>query len=235
MICWPAAAITARDLSLAYARHKPVLDRVSLVVETGECAGFCGPNGAGKSTFLKACLGLVRPAAGTLEVLGAPATGRHFDRVLTRVGYVPQQRPPGALPLEVREAVAMGRYGIAGLGRRLRAEDRRLVDAAVERAGLAPIARCAVQEISGGQYQRVAIARALAMEPTLLLLDEPTSNLDREGRAEVLDMIRGLAGDGLTLVVVSHDADLLGLCGRLFAFDGGSVRESAALEAAPRA
>jgi ABC-type Mn2+/Zn2+ transport system ATPase subunit len=235
MISWPAAAIAARDLSLGYGRHKPVLERVSLAVETGECVGFCGPNGAGKSTFLKACLGLLRPAAGTLDVLGAPAAGGHFDRVLTRVGYVPQQRPPGALPLDVREAVAMGRYGIAGLGRRLGAQDRRLVDAAVERAGLALVARCAVQEISGGQYQRVAIARALAMEPALLLFDEPTSNLDREGRAEVLDMIRGLAGDELTLVVVSHDADLLGLCGRLYAFDAGAVHETAVLEEASRA
>jgi ABC-type Mn2+/Zn2+ transport system ATPase subunit len=230
------AAIVAIDLALGYGRHRPVLRGVSLAVEAGECAGLCGPNGAGKSTFLKACLGLVRPWAGTLHVLGAPAAGRGFGRVLTRIGYVPQQRPPGALLLGVRDAVAMGRTGIVGLGRRLGAEDYSLVDRAIDHAGLAAIAGCAVQEISGGQYQRVAIARALAMEPALLLLDEPTSNLDRDGRAEVLDLIRRLAArGGPTLVIVSHDPEVLALCGRLFTLESAGVREASVLEAVPGA
>ena len=221
------AALEARGLALAYG-GLAVLSDVSLCLEAGESAGFLGANGTGKSTFLKACLGLLRPRAGELSVLGTPAGAAGFRRVLTGVGYVPQQRPAGALPLTVREAVAMARCGIVGLGRRLGAADRAAVEAAIERVGLAALAARAVQELSGGQYQRMAIARALAMEPGLLLLDEPTSSLDRDGRAEVLRLVEGLRGSGaFTLVLVSHDQELLSTCGRFFVFEAGTVRETA--------
>jgi energy-coupling factor transporter ATP-binding protein EcfA2 len=101
------------------------------------------------------------------------------------------------------------------------------VEAAIERVGLAAMARRPVQALSGGQYERMAIARALAMEPRLLLLDEPTTSLDRSGRAEVLSLVESLGAGTFALVLVSHDQELLSTCSRFFVFEGGAVRETA--------
>ena len=220
--------VELRAARLGY-EGRTVLADLNLKVGPGESVGLHGPNGSGKSTLLKSLLGLILPAQGCLEVLGVRPGGRGFSSVLRRLGYLPQQRSAGRLPLKVREAVAMGRYGSAGLGRPVGRGDWAKVDASLEFAGLAGQADRLVQELSGGQFQRAALARALVNDPELLLLDEPTLNLDREGRRALLELVEKLASDGgRSLLVASHDPELLGLCGRRLDFSAGFVREETA-------
>ena len=221
--------VEARDLELGYAR-RVVLRVRSLALEDGRgrLVGLRGPNGAGKSTFLKACLGLHPALSGELRLLGSRPGSRDFRSVLSRVGYAPQARPPGRLRLTVAEAVELGRYGRLGRFRRLGAADRRAVEAALVRTGVAGLAGKAVQELSGGQYQRVAVARALAAEPELLVFDEPGSHLDAEGRRAVVGLVASVAREGgASMLLVSHDPELLALCDTLIDFRGGQAAEAA--------
>jgi ABC-type Mn2+/Zn2+ transport system ATPase subunit len=222
--------IIARNLSAGYGKAL-VLENLSLTIEEGSLTGFCGPNGAGKSTFLRLCLGLLRLRTGSLSVLGAVPGKPGFRRTLPRIGYVPQNTQGSALPLTVREAVAMGRYGKAALFRPLSNRDRTLVEEALETVGVSSLAKNQVRELSGGQAQRVAIARALVMEPELFLLDEPNSGLDQEGRQEFLRLIKSRqASGGLTAVIVSHSAETLAACGTIYRFGAGGVRRTGGYE-----
>jgi ABC-type Mn2+/Zn2+ transport system ATPase subunit len=225
-------AISARGVSAGYGK-RPVLKGLCLSVEAGSLTGLCGPNGAGKSTFLKLCLGMLRPGEGSLSVLGASPGRASFRATLLRIGYVPQNAYGGSLPLTVREAVSMGRYGKAGFCRRLSREDRECVEEAMETAGVAELAFRRVQELSGGQAQRVAIARALAMRPEVLLLDEPTASLDRESSVEFIKTIKFRQEyRQLTAVIVSHNAETLCECGTVYRFADGRAEKIAEREGA---
>ncbi|MDR2484820.1 MAG: metal ABC transporter ATP-binding protein [Treponema sp.] len=214
-------AVDLQNIRAGYG-NLTVLNNITLSIERGSLTGLCGPNGAGKSTFIKLCLGIIRPQAGTITVLGGTPGRRGFRNTLLRIGYVPQKTSCGLIPATVREAVSMGRYGKAGLFRRLSPRDREPVGKALEAAGIAGIADSSVRELSGGQTQRVAIARALAMDPELLLLDEPASGLDAEGRVDLLEIIRERREyHHITAIMVSHDEGSLAKCGRLFRFTQG--------------
>ena len=217
--------LEARDLVLGYGAA-PVLrvPRLSIAGGRGTVTGLAGVNGAGKSAFLKACLGLLAPIEGSLRLLGERPGTRAFRGVLARVGYVPQARPAGTVALTVRELVECGRYGRVGFLGRWRAADGRAVETAMEEAGVVRLAGKAVQELSGGQYQRAQIARALAAEPELLILDEPGSHLDAEGRSGVAALIGRLAGERrASLLLVSHDEELLALADSRIEFADGSL------------
>ena len=213
------------NLTLGYGRVA-VIEGASFRIPGGKgtILGLRGPNGAGKSTFLKACLGLHPPTAGSIRLLGlSPGDGR-FRSLYARLGYVPQSRPPGQLRLTVAEAVGLGRYGRIGFLGRARPEDRSAIARAMERAGISNLARRAVQELSGGQYQRVAIARALAAEPELLLLDEPGSHLDADGRSGIVGLLGSLIREkAASMLLVSHDPELLAQCGAFLDFGGGGI------------
>jgi ABC-type Mn2+/Zn2+ transport system ATPase subunit len=213
-------AVRAHNLFAGY-DGDAVLRGVSLDLEAGSIGGLCGPNGAGKSTFIKLCLGLLKPRSGSITVLGK-RPGAGFRKTLFRIGYVPQNAAGGLLPVTVREAVSMGRYGRAGLFRPLSRRDWELTGAAMEAAGIGNLAGRRVQELSGGELQRTAIARALAMESELLLLDEPTSSLDAQGRVELLRIIkeRG-AYRHITALIVSHDEATLAECAPLYRLSRG--------------
>jgi len=225
---YAAPAIEAVEATFAYG-ERTVLSAVDLRVEQDAGAvGFAGPNGSGKSTFLKACLGLVPPRSGAVRVFGEGPRSRRFPDALKLVGWAPQQKAPGALRLTVRELVSLGRCAKAGLFRPLRAADRDAVEEAMERAGIADLAKRPTQELSGGQLQRANIARALAGKPRLLLLDEPTTHLDKESRLSVIALIERLAAEGgVAMALVSHDAAALSLCRSFFAFGDGRVRAAA--------
>jgi ABC-type Mn2+/Zn2+ transport system ATPase subunit len=216
----------ARGLSLGYGRAA-VLSGLSLSLGRGEGPlALCGPNGAGKSTFLRACLGIIRPLAGTLEVLGGPAAGGGRAARLRRIGYVPQARPGGGLRVSARELASMGIEAARGPLRPLRAEDRKAVDMALERCAMLDLASVPVDELSGGQYQRVLLARSLAPAPELLLLDEPGAHLDAASREAVLSLMRELAASGdVGIIAVSHDRGLLESCARFIHFEAGEARE----------
>jgi ABC-type Mn2+/Zn2+ transport system ATPase subunit len=217
--------ISIRSLSAGYGK-KTILRGITLAIRQGETAALCGPNGTGKSTFLKLCLGIILPMSGSISVLGGKPGKRGFRSVLMKTGYVPQNIAGGSIPVTVREAVAMGRYGLAGFLRPLSKKDRELTEAAMEAAGIREFGDSLVRELSGGQVQRTAIARALAMEPELLLLDEPTSNLDAQGRLDLLTLLRGRREyRHITVVLATHDNNALSGWDRLFYFSGGSVSE----------
>jgi ABC-type Mn2+/Zn2+ transport system ATPase subunit len=222
-----AAVISARNIFAGYGKIS-VLKNLSLSIAEGNLAGFCGPNGAGKSTFLKLCLGMLRPTEGAISVLGGTPGQFSFRETLLRIGYVPQNTQGGSLPVTVREAVSMGRYGKAGFCRPLSRQDRACVDAAMEATGITTLSKRRVQELSGGQTQRVAIARALAMEPDILMLDEPTSSLDQESRMDLMRIIRFQRKyRHITVLVVSHSAETLAECDTIFHFAGGAAEKLA--------
>lgn len=195
----PVSVVEARDVSFTY-DGLPVLEAVDLSIPRGDFVGIVGPNGGGKTTLLRLLLGLLRPTAGDLRVLGMPPV-----QARERVGYVPQVFSfDPAFPITVLEVVLMGRLG---RGRRLGPHARRESRAALEalsRVEMAAVARRRFADLSGGQRQRVLIARALATEPELLLLDEPTANVDVAQERGIYDLLRALNAS-VTIVMVSHN------------------------------
>ncbi|WP_123536661.1 metal ABC transporter ATP-binding protein [Halosimplex salinum] len=196
------SVLEVSDLTFGYG-DRPVLEGVSLTVEPGAFLGLVGPNGSGKTTLLELLIGLRRPDSGSVRLFGSPA---HEFADGERVGYVAQDDAGAgdSMSVTVAEAVRMGRYP-----RRLRGrftdDDRRAVDDALERVGIADLAERRVGRLSGGQRQRVFIARALAAEADLLALDEPTVGVDAESRTAFYDLLDSLNDEGLTVVLVEHD------------------------------
>jgi zinc transport system ATP-binding protein len=178
----------------------PVLQDVDLQVSEGEFLGLVGPNAGGKSTLLKLILGLLRPQSGLIQVLGtSPKEARR------RLGYVPQY--PGFqrdFPISVEQVVLMGRLGLSpGLGW-YRHADREAAHRALTEVEAADLARRRIGTLSGGQLQRVLLARALVGEPKILILDEPTANIDQRLEGDIFDLLAALNAR-LTILVVSHD------------------------------
>lgn len=193
-----AAAIVAEHLVAGYDGH-PALENVSLEIPRGALVGILGPNGSGKSTLLRVFVGLLKPWAGTVRVLGrTPLEARRL------VGYVPQVHETAPnFPITVGEVVAMGLYRRGSWPWRRALAPR--VREALERVGMQRYERHPVHALSGGQQRRVRIARALARAPELLLLDEPTAGLDAPSEAALLALLRALADEGRTVVVATHD------------------------------
>lgn len=199
-----SAAIRIRDLWVMF-NHVPVLEDINLDIQEGSYVGILGPNGAGKSTLLKVILGLLEPNRGQVLVFGE--NPRKLRGAGSLIGYLPQ-KPLSQLqfPVSVMDVVLMGRYGRIGLGRRPGREDVRIAEANLERLGILHLAHRPIGELSGGEQQRVFIARALAMEPRLLVMDEPTISLDACAQDDLYEMIHGLKEEmNLTVLVVSHD------------------------------
>lgn len=190
-------AIRFQSVGFAYA-DAVILADASFHLHEGEFAVLVGPNGSGKTTVLRLLLGLLRPDAGRIEVLGgSPESAR------ASLGYVPQHAGyDPAFPISVEEVVRMGR--LRPSSRRFGADDERAVRFALERADVADLAARSYSALSGGQRRRVLVARALATEPRLLVLDEPTANMDVESEGRLfksLGELKGLA----TILVVTHD------------------------------
>lgn len=202
------------------------VDGVDLDVTTGETVGIMGPSGCGKSTLLYLLGGLERPSAGTIELAGRPVSGSS-ERALAHlrrreIGFVFQ----GFYLMD--ELTAIENVELPGLlagrsARAARAGARELL----ERVGLADRAGFVPSALSGGQRQRVAIARALINQPTVVLADEPTGNLDSNATVEVLRLFETLHESGQTLVVVTHDERVAATADRLISMrDGAFVDET---------
>jgi ABC-type polar amino acid transport system ATPase subunit len=200
-----------------------VLDDVDLAVGRGEAIVVAGPSGSGKSTMLRCINGLEPVDSGEIRFDGAPLPqGKALQRVRTEIGMVFQQF--NLFPHKtVLENLVLGPTKAKGVGEKEATERAR---ALLERVGIPEKADQAPADLSGGQQQRVAIARALAMEPKLMLFDEPTSALDPEMIREVLDVMRGLAHDGMTMVVVTHEMGFAReVCDRIVFIDEGRIVE----------
>ncbi|MBL7221960.1 MAG: ABC transporter ATP-binding protein [Phycisphaerae bacterium] len=192
-------AVDIRDLWFSY-NGMPVLQNVNLSILTGQKVCMVGPNGGGKTTLVKLILGLLHPTRGQVQVLGGHPT---VER--KRIGYAPQHAAfDPKFPVSVTDVVLMGRIGQASVLGPYRRGDRLAAGKALEAVGMADLARRAFSDLSGGQKQRVLIARALASGPELLLLDEPTANLDIGVEADFHQLLEQLS-EKLTLVMVSHD------------------------------
>jgi zinc transport system ATP-binding protein len=190
--------IVMEDVSFSY-DFEPVLQSVSFAIDPGEVVSVVGPNGGGKSTLLKLMLGLVRPTRGKVEVLGCPP-----EKVSRQIGYVPQNAQfDFRFPVDVTDVVLMGRLGSGALGP-FRRQDRQMARDALRQVGLYDLRHRHFSALSGGQRQRVLIARALAARGQILLMDEPTSDIDREAEKEIYALLREL-GRTHTIVLVSHD------------------------------
>lgn len=193
-------AIEVHDLSVAY-RDQPVLWDVDMQVRRGCLSALVGPNGAGKSTLLKSLMGLIRPAAGTVRLLGS-----NLDEVRRRISYVPQRgNVDWTFPVTVRDVVLMGRYPHLGWFRRPGSKDRRLAMEALDRVGMSAYADRQISQLSGGQQQRAFLARALAQDGDLLLMDEPFQGVDARTEKAIIGLLRELRTSGRTVLVVHHD------------------------------
>ncbi len=197
-----ANAVSIRDLTVAY-RDKPVLWDVDLDIPAGSLAAIIGPNGAGKSTLIKAALGLVPTAAGSVEIFG----GNYADR-RRLVGYVPQRGSVDwEFPTDALDVVTMGTYGRLGWIRRPGRAERELALRCLEQVGMADFARRQISQLSGGQQQRVFLARALAQDAQLYVMDEPFAGVDATTERAIVDLLRELRARGRTVVCVHHDLE----------------------------
>lgn len=183
-----------------YYENESVLQDINLSVMEGDYIGIIGPNGGGKTTLFKVILGLVSPQQGKIKILGQSVKkGRRF------IGYVPQIiNFDSAFPIKVVDVVRMGRLGKQKLFQRYGKRDEEIVKRVLDQVGLFQLRDRALSELSGGQRQRVYIARALATEPKILLLDEPTANLDQDVSATLYELLHQL-NEFVTILMISHD------------------------------
>ena len=195
-------AIAVDDVAVRYG-DVVALDGATLSVQPGRICGLIGMNGAGKSTLLKAIMGLVKPDRGTVRINGIDPMRARKTQVL---GYVPQSEDVDwQFPVTVRDVVMMGRYGHMGFTRHARAEDIAAVDRALERTHLESFADRQIGQLSGGQKKRAFIARGIAQGASIMLLDEPFAGVDKHSEATITELLRGLAAEGTTIFVVTHD------------------------------
>ena len=197
-------AVELENVSFGYRPGQRVLERVDLRLGEGEFVAVAGPNGGGKTTLVRILLGLERPSEGRALLYGEPA--HRFSRRRT-LGYLAQRSVLGSdAPATVREVVSAGRLAAGGLIGPLRRRDRELAAEAIARVGLEEHADSPVRTLSGGMQQRAFIAKALAADPSLLVLDEPTTGVDVESQDSLAALLDGLHSDlGVTIVYVSHE------------------------------
>lgn len=215
-----AVVCEARDVDYSYKRGKKALDGVSFDVRRGESTAIVGQTGSGKSTLLRLMCGLEAPDAGSVVVAGSSTAKKRGRRAVRRaVGYVMQHPERQLFAQTVAEDVAFGPRNL-GLSSE---EVTRRVDHALELVGLADKRGASPFELSGGQRRLAAIAGVLAMEPELLILDEPTAGLDPRGRARLRELLADLRAHGVTLVQVTHSMEDAARADRVVVLDRSRV------------
>ncbi|MEE0800049.1 MAG: amino acid ABC transporter ATP-binding protein [Gemmiger sp.] len=192
--------IVVKGLKKSY-KGLSVLNGIDLTINKGDVVCIVGPSGCGKSTFLRCLTRLEEPTGGTVTLDGTPVTEKDIDKIRARMGMVFQHF--NLFPhLTVKKNITLAPVRLGRMSQE--AADAKAMDL-LRRIGLADKADAYPNMLSGGQKQRIAIVRALAMEPEVLLFDEPTSALDPEMVGEVLELMKELARDGMTMVVVTHE------------------------------
>ena len=191
--------VTFSQVTIGYPGH-PILQKLNLEISRGDALAIVGQNGAGKTAFLKTVAGILRPLSGTVHC-------HHPSKSeLVRVGYVPQQATvSGLLPLTVREVVEMGTFGTLNPWQRVGKKELDQLNWALDQVGMTDLQGKQYSGLSGGQQQRVLIARALAMNPSVLVLDEPLASLDRHSVRSMINLLNSLrAQEHMTILWVDH-------------------------------
>ncbi len=209
-------AVEIESLRFSYPDGTQALRGVDLVIEEGESVGVVGPNGAGKSTFLQHLNGILT-GEGTIRIFGLPVTKKNLREIRRRVGLVFQDPADQLFSATVFDDVAFGPLNMGLSKERVIAEVRRALD----EVGIEGVDRKSAHHLSLGQQKRVAMATVLSMRPDLLVLDEPSSNLDPKARRELAELLQGLK---VTKIVVTHDLPFVfQICDRVVVFGEGRV------------
>jgi zinc transport system ATP-binding protein len=210
-----ATLFSIETLTAGY-ESRVVLENVTMTVEENDFIGIIGPNGGGKTTLLKVILDLLKPFSGRVDY--SPGNLR-----LNQIGYMPQVAQGDILfPVTVEDVVLSGMMLNKGSAGRMSRDDRRRAAMVMDELGLSPLARQALNELSGGQLQRVYLARAVSGEPRLLLLDEPATYVDASFEADFYEKLRVL-NQRMTIMMVSHDVGTISTWVKSFACVNGSL------------
>ena len=216
--------IETRDISFSY-NTKEVLTNVSLFLKRGEFLGIIGPNGAGKSTILRLICGILKPKHGIITVSGNDTCGIDRKQLAKKIAFVPQETH-FALNFTIEEIVMMGRFPYLRAFQRENKTDYEARDHALMYANLQEFRKRPINSLSSGERQRVVLARALAQEPAILILDEPTSHLDLHHQFAIMELLKKLNKEGMSIIAVNHDLNLASLyCERLVLLHQGKVFE----------
>lgn len=199
------AAIEIKGVNVYY-DNICALSNINLTVNNGDFLGIIGPNGGGKSTLLKVILGLIKPLTGSVKIFGQPP-----DKAEKIIGYVPQfTKFDRRFPINVMDVVLMGRLSKQTREfYRYTQEDKQFVKALMKKLEICNLGDRQIGQLSGGQLQRVLIARALAMEPRILLLDEPTASIDAHSKTQIYSLLNQLNKENVTIVIVTHDIGVI--------------------------
>lgn len=196
-------SLEACAVTVAYPNGHTALRDASFSLGPGTIAALVGVNGSGKSTLFKALMGFVRPAGGRISIAGGTVEEARKRKL---VAYVPQsEEVDWTFPVSVWDVVMMGRYGHMNFLRIPRAEDRRIVEASLERVGMSAFKDRQIGELSGGQKKRVFLARALAQDGRIILLDEPFTGVDVTTEESIIELLRGLRAEGRIILVSTHN------------------------------
>lgn len=189
--------------------ERVALSNINLDIGQGEFIGVIGPNGSGKSTLLKLILGLLKPASGMINIFGRQ--GRLTGRMRNKIGYIPQNPEIDYyFPIKVIDVAMMGRFAKLGFFRNPTQKDKKLVFESLEKVGMINYINTPYGHLSSGQQQRVAIARVLAQQPEMLLLDEPTANIDMGTQDVIINLINEIhQTQQITTFYVAHEINLL--------------------------
>ncbi|ASJ11969.1 energy-coupling factor ABC transporter ATP-binding protein [Thermococcus thioreducens] len=209
--------IELENLHFSYSGRE-VLRGITLKIKRGELFGFLGPNGAGKSTLMLHLNGILKPKKGRVIVDGLDPV-KQPKEVRRKVGIVFQDPNDQLFSPTVFEDVAFGPYNLGLRGEELRER----VLWALERVGMEDYADRETKELSFGEKKRIAIATVLAMEPEVVVFDEPFANLDFRGKNMLREIILRLRDEGKTVILASHEAEYLGMCDRIALMDGGRI------------
>lgn len=198
--------LSVEDLRFSYRAYREILKGVTFSLDDGEILCLLGSNGAGKTTLLRCMLGFVRPKHGSVGIDGRRISALSIKERAHYMAYVPQTSAL-AFPYRTEEVVMMGRVShLAGAAAHTRA-DRRAVSDAMERLQIGHLEGRRYQELSGGEKQMVLVARALAQNARILVMDEPTANLDYHNQVKILAAIKHLSAQGLAILMTSHYPD----------------------------
>lgn len=202
--------LSARNLGFGYGRRR-IGSGITLELNAGEVLCLLGPNGSGKTTLFKTLLGLLPPQEGSVLIDDREVRLLARGAIARQISYVPQAHS-AFFPYTVREVVLMGRTAHFGLFSTPSARDHAAAFGAIQRMGIAHLSDAIYTQISGGERQLALIARALAQEARMVVMDEPTANLDFGNQVRVLERIRALAGEGIGVLLSTHDPDHVFLC-----------------------